>query len=110
MTIKIVSEKGSFEGPEGQIYLVAGRSVALRLWEEPPGERSARSCRNHETVGFVLEGRAELEMDGQTVELRPGDSWLVPPGALHTYQVFEHFRAVEATSPPARRGAQDVSS
>jgi mannose-6-phosphate isomerase-like protein (cupin superfamily) len=36
------------------------------------------------------------------VTLAPGDSYLVPAGAEHTYRILETFTAVEATSPPAK--------
>jgi quercetin dioxygenase-like cupin family protein len=39
--------------------------------------------------------------------LEPGDSWLVPKGAVHTYKILEPFTAVEATSPPAEVGNRD---
>ena len=110
MAIKKVSEQQSVGGPEGQVYLATGAAVALRLWEEDPGEASARSRRDYEAVGYVLEGRAEFELEGKTIELAPGDSWLVPRGAEHGYTILEPFRAVEATSPPARREARDVTS
>ena len=35
------------------------------------------------------------------VVLEKGDSWTVPKGASHTYNIVETFTAVEATSPPA---------
>jgi quercetin dioxygenase-like cupin family protein len=41
------------------------------------------------------------------VLLEPGDSWIVPKGASHTYKVLEPFTAVEATSPPAHVGDRD---
>jgi len=33
--------------------------------------------------------------------LNPGDSWIVPRGAEHSYKILETFTAVEATTPPA---------
>jgi mannose-6-phosphate isomerase-like protein (cupin superfamily) len=89
------------------VYLAAGAAVALRLWDEPPGEGAA-SRRDYETVGYVLEGRAVLELMGSQVELSPGDSWLVPRGAEHRYRIRERLRAIEATAPPARADAGDV--
>ncbi len=41
------------------------------------------------------------------VLLEPGDSWLVPKDASHTYKILETFTAVEATHPPARVGGRD---
>jgi quercetin dioxygenase-like cupin family protein len=90
----------------GQRYLVSGKRVSLRLWEgqttvEPP------RARDYETVGYVIAGRAELEVEGQVIILEPGDSWLVPAGAEHSYRIFEPLTAVEATAPPARVEARD---
>ena len=55
----------------------------------------------------MVKGRAELELEGQKVLLEPGDSWVVPKGALHAYRVFEVFTAVEATSPPVSAHGRD---
>jgi quercetin dioxygenase-like cupin family protein len=96
------------QGAMGQKYLASGVHVAMRLWEnEPPGERKQPSRREYETVGFVLAGRAELHVEGQTLILEKGDSWVVPRGAEHTYKVLETFSAVEATAPPAHAHARD---
>ena len=92
----------------GQKYLVSGKGVAMRLWEnEQPGEGKPESRRDYETVGYVISGRAELRLEGQTLILEPGDSWLVPKGASHTYRILESFTAVEATSPPAQVHGRD---
>jgi quercetin dioxygenase-like cupin family protein len=86
----------------GQRYLASGVHVGMRLWEkEQPGEPKPTTAREYETVGYVLEGRAELRLEGQTVLLEAGDSWVVPKGSAHTYKILEPFTAVEATCPPA---------
>lgn len=73
----------------------------MRLWEnEPPGDAKPETRRSYETVGFVIRGRAELQIEGQKLILEPGDSWVVPKGAAHAYRILEPFTAVEATHPP----------
>jgi quercetin dioxygenase-like cupin family protein len=97
-----VQSKHSPKGEMGQRYLAAGVHVAMRLWEnEQPGEAKPRTARDYETVGYVIVGRAELHVEGQTILLEPGDSWAVPRGSAHTYKILESFTAVEATCPPA---------
>jgi mannose-6-phosphate isomerase-like protein (cupin superfamily) len=99
---KKVSAKQVLEGPHGEIGLAAGERVAMRMWrnEEPAADKPVtRSA--YETVGYVISGRAELIVGGETVTLEPGDSYLVPAGAEHTYRILETFTAVEATAPPA---------
>lgn len=91
------------EGANGEKQLAAGHHVALRLWEnEQPGEPKPLSSRPYETVGYVLQGRAELHLEGNVTVLEAGSSYLVPQGAAHTYKILESFTAVEATSPPAK--------
>ena len=109
-TIKKVSSDTSPTGEMGQKYLVAGKSMAMRLWsQEQPGEPKPKQAREYETVGYVIEGKAELHLEDQIIKLGAGDSWLVPQGASHTYKIIESFTAVEATSPPARVDDRDQS-
>ncbi len=107
-TIKKVESESSPRGEMGQKYLVAGKSVSMRLWsKEPQGTRKPATKRDYETVGYVIAGSATLELEGQTLDLKPGDSWLVPAGATHQYTIVEPFTAVEATSPPAEMHGRD---
>jgi quercetin dioxygenase-like cupin family protein len=107
-TVKKVDTDYSPHGPDGQIYLAAGKNVAMRIWEEGPGNHDEPHTRPYETIGYVVQGRAELETEGQTVLLNEGDSWVVPAGARHAYHILEPFVAVEATSPPARVDGRDA--
>ena len=106
-TITKVDGAQSPKGKLGQSYLASGKSVAMRLWDEAESGKEANVSREYETVGYVLEGAAELELEGQTIHLKQGDSWVVPKGAKHTYKVQGHFKAVEATHPPAHVHGRD---
>lgn len=107
-TVMKVSSANSPEGEMGQVYLASGKRVSMRMWrDEQPGEDKAPASREYETVGYVVSGRAELDLEGQTVKLEPGDSWVVPAGASHTYRILEAFTAVEATAPPAQVHGRD---
>ena len=100
-TVMKVSSAYSPCGASGQKYLASGKGISMRLWEkEPSGASKPVTRRDYETVGFVIAGSAELELEGQVVRLEPGDSWVVPRGAAHTYRILEDFTAVEATHPP----------
>jgi len=99
----LVPESEARRGEMGQLYLAAGEHVGLRLWDETP-DVGIKPCsaRDYETVGYVLEGRALLRIENGSVELKPGDSWVVGTGLEHSYEILEPFRAIEATSPPTR--------
>jgi quercetin dioxygenase-like cupin family protein len=97
-----VTSEFSPHGPQGEKYLASGTQVAMRLWEnEKPNDKKPISRNPYETVGYVLKGKAELHLEGQTLILNAGDSWTVPKNANHTYKILESFSAIEATSPPA---------
>ncbi len=107
-TIIKVSAQSSPTGEMGQKYLAIGKSISMRLWEDQqPGEPKPETRRSYETVGYVIQGRAELHLEGQMVLLEPGSSWVIPQNAAHTYRILESFTAVEATSPPAEVHGRD---
>jgi len=107
-TIKKVQAETAPRGEGGQRYLVSGKRLSMRLWrDEAPG--AAKPATRRDYVGFVIGGRAELEIEGQTIRLEPGDCWLVPSAAEHSYRILEPFTAVEATAPPAQVHGRDQS-
>jgi len=107
-TVTKVDSRTSPVGSMGQKYLATGKSISMRLWEnEEPGSPKEPTARDYETVGYVLKGRAELHLEGQVIQLNPGNSWVVPKGASHTYKILESFTAIEATHPPAEVHGRD---
>ena len=107
-TVTKIDAAHSPRGAQGQKYLASGVGIAMRLWErEQPGDRKPTVRRDYETVGYVLEGRAELHVEGQMVLLARGDSYVVPKSAEHSYRILETFSAVEATHPPAQAHGRD---
>jgi quercetin dioxygenase-like cupin family protein len=107
-SVKKVDAQFSPIGEMGQKYLASGKTVSMRLWDnEQPGDAKPETQRDYETVGYVIDGRAELHLEGQMVLLEPGSSWVVPRGASHSYKILEPFTAVEATSPPAQVHGRD---
>ena len=108
-TIKKIDSAYSPSGHMGQKYLASGKHLAMRLWEEDgEGTEKPETAREYETVGYVLEGSAELHIDNQVIRLEPGVSWVVPQGVKHRYVIDQPFLAVEATSPPARMYGRDT--
>ncbi len=104
---QVVTDDDAQHGEMGQTYLATGKNVALRRWEEPASEYGAARCREYEIVGYVLSGVLQLDLDGEVVDLRCGDSWMIPVGASHRYRIVEPIIAIEATSPPARFNDRD---
>jgi mannose-6-phosphate isomerase-like protein (cupin superfamily) len=72
-----------------------------------PAWSAETRARDYETVGYAITGRAQLDIEGQSVLLGAGDSWVVPKGSRHSYTIIEPFTAVEATTPPAEFHGRD---
>jgi len=107
-TVKKIDSHHSPSGSMGQKYLVSGKSVSMRLWEDlQPGAPKETRVREYETVGYAIKGRAQLDIEGQTILLETGDSWVVPRGSRHSFVILEPFTAVEATAPPAEVHGRD---
>lgn len=102
---KISSGQSSGSGPAYFRQLASGDQVGMRMWvDEKPGDKESKMhSRNYETVGYVIDGKAKLHCDGETIELSKGDSWFVPANSEHCYEIIDSFTAVEATSPPSKR-------
>jgi mannose-6-phosphate isomerase-like protein (cupin superfamily) len=49
---------------------------------------------------YILEGRGEMEIDGEKAQVGPGDAILIPPGAWHTIQAIETLRFLCCCAPP----------
>ena len=107
-TITKIDSSHSPQGAMGQKYLASGVGLAMRHRDAvAPGQPTEETVRDYETVGYVIGGRAKLHSEGQVVTLEPGNSWVVPKGAHHHYEILEPFTAVEATHPPAHVHERD---
>jgi quercetin dioxygenase-like cupin family protein len=65
---------------------VAGgeREVLLVRIEIAPGAAAGRHSHPGVETGYLLEGEAEMEIDGEAPRrLGPGDTYLVPAGRIH---------------------------
>ena len=53
----------------------------------------------HESIGFVISGRIEMQIGDAVFVLGPGDSWHHPIGVHHSTRALADSHVVEAHSP-----------
>lgn len=90
-------------GSEGELLLVNGERVAMRLWrDEKPGVSKGDHSNPYEYVAYVISGRLSITMNNHTFEVATGDSYCVPANTSYSLEILEEATVVEATSPSDR--------
>lgn len=106
MTENIVSAADAAIGSRGEHLLARGEHVALRVWDhEPAGETAPEHSNSYEYVAYVVEGAMRVRVgDAEALEVRAGDSYVVPAQTPYAFEVLETAKVVEAVSPPDALG------
>jgi mannose-6-phosphate isomerase-like protein (cupin superfamily) len=66
-----------------ELHHTAAQSLAEATLE--PGQATERHYhRSTEEIYFVVKGSGDMEVDGDTKRIRPGDAVLIPAGAWHS--------------------------
>lgn len=63
---------------------VHGERVTLALIEIDPGGVVPTHSHDNEQLGLLIEGSLTFTVDGESRELRPGDSWCIHPDVPHS--------------------------
>ena len=88
-----------FPGVRGWISQAPDHQV-LFVDIAPIGEVAPHS--HGEQWGIVVEGEMELTIGDETRVYRPGDSYHIPPGVVHSASFATHFRAIDVFAEPDR--------
>jgi mannose-6-phosphate isomerase-like protein (cupin superfamily) len=101
--ITSISEAEPFTTKDGstirELHHTRAQSLAEARLE--PGRSTERHYhRRSEEVYFLLEGAAEMELDGDRRSVGPGDAVLIPPGAWHRITAVDALRFLCCCSPP----------
>ena len=84
--------------------VAAARNQSLAEAELPPAQATERHYHGAtEEIYFVLEGTGDMEVDGRSERVGPGDAILIPPGAWHQIRAADApLRFLCCCAPPYR--------
>jgi len=69
----------------------------------PAGTATLRHYhKDAEEFYFLLDGTGTMEVDGEVVNVGPGDAILIPPGSWHQITAHEPLRFLCCCAPPYR--------
>lgn len=108
MTVRPLADQKPFTTKDGStIRSILDRTNApvekqsLAEAQVPAGTATQRHYhRLAEEFYFIVEGRGEMEIDGETRGVGPGDAILIPAGAWHTIAASETLRFLCCCAPP----------
>jgi quercetin dioxygenase-like cupin family protein len=92
-------------------HLIDGEGTALHLYQIEPGTRVAIHAHEFPELGMVLSGTGMILLDDEERVTQAGDSFYLPGGLRHGFQVPSGgvpvlMINVEATPPPAQHLTQ----
>lgn len=79
--------------------LVSGDETLMTEFVMARGSELPEHKHVHEQTGYLVRGKMKLHVSGLSRVIVPGDSWCVPPNALHSAEILEDSLAVEVFSP-----------
>ncbi|MBZ4642453.1 MAG: cupin protein [Deferribacteraceae bacterium] len=53
----------------------------------------------YEQTGYMIYGKAVLNIGGETYNVEPGDAWTIPSDVEHSLEVIEDSKIIEIFSP-----------
>ena len=80
--------------PGVRAWLSQGLDHQIVFFEIPAGCEVAAHSHGAQW-GIVVEGEMDLTIDGQTRRCRPGDSYYIPAGAMHSARFLTDFRVMD---------------
>jgi len=97
----IHSDRGYTEIVRGILIktLVSGGETLMTEFVMTRGSELPEHKHVHEQTGYLVRGKMKLQISGLSRVIAPGDSWCVPPNALHRAEILEDSVAVEVFSP-----------
>lgn len=83
-SLAFAQQSGIKRTPLQKIDFPDGYTTLTAIAEVPPGGAAGRHTHPGVETGYVLEGEADLLIDGQPDKhLKAGDSYLIPAGVVH---------------------------
>jgi mannose-6-phosphate isomerase-like protein (cupin superfamily) len=62
----------------------AERGFTCDVWIDPPGRSWEDFVHGTDELVTPLNATLEIECEGEIAELKPGDEWFIPRGAVHS--------------------------
>lgn len=79
--------------------LAYGNQTIMVEFRGEKGSQMTEHQNLNDEIGYLMEGKMEYTIDGETFILNPGDSWCIPENSRHSARALEDSRAIKIFSP-----------
>lgn len=79
--------------------LVYGDKTLMAQFTLAKGSAIPTHSHPHEQTGIMVSGQLRFIIDGETMDVEPGDSWCLPGGVEHSAEALEDAVVIEVFSP-----------
>jgi quercetin dioxygenase-like cupin family protein len=79
--------------------LAYGKKTLFTEFHVEKGKVLPKHSHPHEQTGYLVSGRINLTIGGETFLAKPGDCWCIEGGVEHGAEILEDSVAVEVFSP-----------
>lgn len=89
------------EGTESKIQakFVHGTDFTIAFWKFKTGAKIPEHQHVHETATTIIKGSLRLTVDGRTVYLHAGDTFIIPSWATHHAEALENSEVIDVYTP-----------
>jgi len=86
-------------GVSFELLATGDRSMVTKMLY-PEGDRVAPHSHPNEQAGYVVSAHIRLTAAGETHDLRPGDSYVIPAEVEHSVEVVDAGEVIDVFTPP----------
>jgi quercetin dioxygenase-like cupin family protein len=79
--------------------LVHGEKTLMSQFKIARGSAIPAHSHPHEQTGIMISGKLRFNVDGEIVDVEPGDSWCLAGGIEHSAEALEDSIILEVFSP-----------
>lgn len=80
--------------------LISGPNMMICEFTFDAGVDIPSHAHHHEQVGYVVKGRVKMTIDGQSFDLKSGDSYCAPSNIPHGALTLEPTIIIDTFNPP----------